>query len=80
MTKISQQITAKYQAYRKRGPLERPIDWMLTSAGVIVFGILGYIWEGQVVSVPLLVALGVVIMTIVEHRRRHARRGEGANK
>jgi hypothetical protein len=51
-------------------PLERRRDWAFSILGVIVFGIVGYLVQGTLLSVPLIVSLGTFIVAVVQHYRR----------
>ena len=58
------------------GPLETGRDWVLGIAGLIVFGVVGYLLQGKLLSWPLLLALVAFISAVIRHRRRD-RRGDG---
>jgi hypothetical protein len=43
---------------------------VLSIVGVIVFGIVGYLIQGTLLSAPLMVSLGTFIIAVIQHYRR----------
>lgn len=50
-------------------PLERRRQWVFSILGVIVCGIVGYLIQGKVLSLPLLISLGTFVVAVIQHYR-----------
>jgi hypothetical protein len=52
-----------------RRPLERRREWTFSILGVIVFGIVGYLVQGKLLSLPLVIALATFVVAVIQHYR-----------
>ncbi len=56
--------TGARDTHQPRRPLERRRDWIGAVLGVVVFGVIGYVAEGVVISSPLVIALAVFLVAV----------------